>query len=138
MYSTAALANCAVVSLGSSMSLMTCSGGIRGTLTNLGKSLSVYRLSTGASGMLNLGASSTTSTTTNSLSSSTSSTQPPSGAIYYLVNETVNVVADAAAAMNGKLGGVTAIQPVLDAPLTPVMTNVATTGIAVPAPPPRR
>jgi len=136
------------------MSLLSCSGGIRGTLTNLGKSLSLYRLSNGASGMLNLG---TSSTSANPLSPATSKTGkstsgvitaqtalngptqtptlavPPTGSIYYLVNETVNIVADTAAAMNGKLGGVTAVQPVLDTPLTPVMTNVATGGIAVPA-----
>jgi hypothetical protein len=63
---------------------------------------------------------------------------PPGSTIFYLINETVNVVADAAAAMNGKLGGVTAIQPVLDAPLTPMMTNVATSGIALPASSPGR
>ncbi len=129
IYTASASANCAVVSLGSSLSLMTCSGGIRGTLTNLGKSLSLYRLSNGASGMLNLGTSSTSATNP---ASSTSTNAPPGATIYYLINETVNVVADAAAAMNGKLGGVTAIQPVLDAPLTPVMTNVANGGIATP------
>jgi len=54
MYTSAASAGCVIVGLAGGMSLMSCTGGIGGTMFDLGNGLASYRLSNGVSGMFAL------------------------------------------------------------------------------------